>query len=271
MKIGILGCGVMGSAFAKQMVQHHDVHIFDRSKEAVTSLKIEAHACADLKEFCSHSEVIVLAIKPKDLENTANSLDPYLTKDHVLISILAGTDLDRLKQNFPKSQIVWLMPNLPLLSGEGMLGVVETKEMPDALKSTVSDALQGLGKMTFFPESLMNGFTALTGSCPAFIYVIIEAMVAAGISFGFSAKESYDYVLQTFKGSIKLLEESGLSPQELYYKISSPGGTTICGIHEMEKQKVRAGILETLKKTKEKADSMEKGGGCSCKECSCGK
>ena len=259
MKVGIIGCGIMGSALARTIVKHHELTLYDHKEchSEPLARDIGAKACFDLNTFSKGVEVVILATKPKQLVEIAEDLDPMLSRKTLLLSILAGTTLEALQASFSNPTLFRLMPNLPLVCGKGMIGIVEESSQSPEDKEKVRDVLQGLGKVSWLPESLINAFTALTGSNPAFIYLIIEAMVEAGVSIGVKASEAQELILGTIEGSLELLRSSQESLQSLRWKIASPGGTTIAGLNELEAQKVRHGVMRGIQCAYEKANEME--------------
>ncbi|NGX51115.1 MAG: Pyrroline-5-carboxylate reductase [Chlamydiae bacterium] len=259
MKIGIIGCGVMGGAMARTIAVHHELLLFDhkRSNSDPLGREIGAKVCSSFAELAKESEVVILAVKPIHVESVADDLDPLLDKETLLLSILGGTALKTLRELFSKPTIFRLMPNLPLLCGKGVIGVVDDEGDSDEDKARVLACLKGLGSVSWLKESLMNGFAALTGSNPAFIYLIIEAMVEAGITMGFKADQAQELLLETIEGSIALLRHSKSSLAELRWQIASPGGTTIAGLNELEAHKVRHGITRGIVRTYERAEEME--------------
>lgn len=259
MRVGIIGCGVMGSALARTIVKNHELILYDHKQNHSEPLarEIGAKACFDLNTFSVGIDVVILATKPKQLVEVAEDLDPLLSRKTLLLSILAGTALETLQASFSNPTLFRLMPNLPLVCGKGMIGIVEESSQSLEDRGKVQDVLQGLGKVSWLPESLINAFTALTGSNPAFIYLIIEAMIEAGVSIGVKASEAQELILDTIEGSLELLRSSQESLQNLRWKIASPGGTTIAGLNELEAHKVRHGVIRGIQCAYEKANEME--------------
>ncbi|QVL57066.1 MAG: pyrroline-5-carboxylate reductase [Simkaniaceae bacterium] len=249
MKVGIIGLGVMGTAMARIIKENHELALFSRSQDKLVSFakEVGGKTCKSLEELTDFSEVIVLAVKPKHLETVAEDLDPLMNKETLLLSILGGVSLEILRENFSNGTLFRVMPNLPLLSRKGMIGVADEATISQEIKNKVDELLKGMGTTTWIDEPQMNAFTALTGSNPAVIYLIIEAMVEAGISMGIKADVAQEFVLKTIEGSIDLLRMEGNTTQSLRYQICSPGGTTIAGIEELEKRGVRYGIMQGIK------------------------
>lgn len=258
MKVGIIGCGVMGGAIASRLSKCHEVFLQDH-KEAnakLLSSKTGARILLDLGELTHRVEIIILAVKPKDFKIVSEKIAPHLKKNHLVISILAGVPLETLQIHFPLTSVFRVMPNLPLICGHGMLGIADDPSVDALLKQKVEEILKELGTIFWLQEKLMNAFTALTSSNPAFIYLIVEAMVEAGVTLGFKADLSLEFVLETIEGSVALLRESELSPSELKMRVTSPGGATIAGLNELENQGVRSGITQGIKRCYERAEEM---------------
>lgn len=258
MKVGIIGCGSMGGAMARIISKHHTVILHDHKKSNAELLASEIGAAIqmDLTSLAEETDALILAIKPKDIGVISETIGPLLKKEQFLISILAGASLATLQKHFPSTQVFRVMPNLPLLCGQGMLGIAEEPSITPETKAKVEGILKGLGAISWLQEKLMNAFTALTSSNPAFIYLIIEAMTDAGVSLGFKSARSLEYVLQTIEGSVALLRHTGLSPDELKRRICSPGGATIAGLEKLESEGVRSGIVKGLKRCYERVEEM---------------
>lgn len=247
MKIAVIGCGVMGSAFAKQFAKKHEVSLFDcfLDKASLLAEEIGGQAYSSIEEVIQAAEVILLAIKPKDLSSFTFYADK-ISKGQFLFSILSGISVETLKKIFPSAKILRLMPNLALTCRQAVIGAVDDPQLTDEAKKIAEELLGELGLLFWLPESKIDGLTALAGSGPAFVYVFIESMIEAGIAMGLSAAESQELALQTIEGSVALLKASGKHPGELRWQISSPGGTTIAGLNEMEAAGVRSGVIRTL-------------------------
>lgn len=256
MQIAIIGCGVIGSAFAHHFAKKSSVIVCDKtlSKSSKLAQEIGGTATDKPAEAIQNAELVILAIKPKDLKDFARENSSLFKPSQILVSALAGTPVATLRDYFNKPQIIRCLPNLPMLSGEGVIGFVET----DVLKETINTLFHGLGLLIWLSEEKLEGLSALAGSGPAFIYVIIEAMIESGVLLGFTQKESKELVLKTMEGSIKLLKETAASPAELKLKVASPGGTTIAGLKVLEEEGVRGKLMRTYQATLQRALEMQK-------------
>jgi len=259
MKVGIVGCGVMGGAMARIIKGHEEVFLYTRHIENIKDLVKEQGVtlCTSIEEIGNSCDAVILAVKPKDLEEIAEELDPVLEKGALLLSILVGTPLSRLRSHFSNPKVFRLLPNIPLLCGMGLIGVADEEEVLAEDKRAVDQILKGLGTTVWLDEGLMNPFAALTGSSPAFIYLIIEAMIQAGITVGFKSAEAKELVLSTIEGSVAFLRHTGAEVSEARNAVSSPGGTTIAGLNEMERLNVRHGVISGVLQTLERGKEME--------------
>lgn len=258
MRVGIVGLGVMGTAMARVIKENHELALFSRNQESVSarSKEIGGKHCKSLEELTDFADIIILAVKPKHLETVAEELDPLMKNSTLLLSILGGVSLEALHDNFSNGILFRVMPNLPLLARKGMIGVADEINVPQEEKEKVNAVLKGMGSTIWIDEPHMNAFTAMTGSNPAVIYLIIEAMVEAGISMGIKPDLAEEFVLKTIEGSVDLLRMEGNSTQSLRYQICSPGGTTIAGIEALEKHGVRYGIMQGIKHINDAAEEV---------------
>ncbi len=260
MKIAVIGCGVMGSAFAKHFAKKHTVILCDRDKQGTEGLCRAIGASYEEKPEVAilGADVVLLAVKPKDLKAAALSMASAFTKEKILISILAGTPVATLKRHFPIATVVRAMPNLGLTCGSGVIGLVDEGGLGPEARKSVDSLMEGLGLTLWMSESKVEAITALSGSGIGFDFLLIEAMIDGGVNLGFTPQEAREIVLKTMEGAIAMLRESGKHPAELKLQVSSPGGTTIAGLNVMEETGVRSGIIQTLAACHEKALSMMK-------------
>lgn len=255
--IAIIGCGNMGSAIAKKLSPIHTIFLYDHHHKKSKHLAEAGFGIASqsIEESVRRATHVILAIKPQSLDSLAKQLEEVLTLEHTLISILAGTTFQQLKSLFQKALLIRMMPNTPLLCGEGMIAL-SSGEISHNRKNLLDQLLNSLGKLLWLPESKFDAFTALAGSGPAFIFALTESIIEAGIAMGFSAKEAQQITYQMIRGSAILMETSGKHPAELKWQVTSPAGTTITGLKTFEDHAVRSGIINTFLSTYEKTTKM---------------
>ncbi len=258
MRFSIIGCGAMGSALATRLCIKNELTLFDHNATKLRSLadNLGAKIASKLADALLGAEVVLLAIKPKDLEALAKEIQPQLSKDTLVISVLAGVKLEVLSRLFPKQRILRTMPNLAVSCQKGVVGVVETPDMSKSFRQEVEDLFEGMGLVVFLPENKVDALTSLTASAPAFILHLIEAMTEGGIYLGFPSGQSLDLVLQVFEGAIALVKESKKHPAALKWEIASPGGSTIEGLKVLEEQRVHFALIQALQASYLKATKM---------------
>lgn len=254
MQIAIIGCGTMGSSLAKQLAQKNQLFLYDRHIEKARALADKGcgHASQQVQEAVQTAHVILLAIKPQNLKEAAESIK--LRESQLLVSLLAGASLSILRRHFPSAQLVRMMPNLPLIHGQGVIGLSGSLEQKEQAELTQTFA--SLGKVIWLPEEKINALTSLTGSGPAFLCTLVEAMIDAGIAMGFNKTDSRDLVYQMLRGTLALLENSSSHPGELKWQIASPQGTTIAGLRKLEEHAMRGAMMNTFLAAYERAHAL---------------
>jgi len=173
-----------------------------------------------------------------------------------VVSILASVPIAKLKEAFPGKAVLRMMPNLAVRYGDGVVALAED---PDLLhmKHIIEENFSPLGLIKWIPEEKFDAITALTGSGPAFVFAMVQAMVEAGIAMGLSATEGYELVKQMMGGALTMLYESDDHPTELKWRVTSPGGVTIAGLRAFEERSVGSGIIETFLAAYEKSKNLE--------------
>jgi pyrroline-5-carboxylate reductase len=262
MQMAIIGCGNMGNALAQRLSKIHQLYFYDHQIEKAEKIEQEGYgkACRDIKEAIDHAKFVILAVKPQNVKEVGNLIGKALKKEHVLISLLAGTPIEILKEIFFNASIVRMMPNLALAYGEGVIGLSSGENMTKENKEDLTQAFELLGKIYWLPEDKINALTALTGSGPAFFFAMVEAMVDAGIAMGFTAGDARSLIYQMLQGSLTLLEKTSKHPGELKWQIASPQGTTIAGLKRLEELAVRGGIINTFLSAYDRANKISSKG-----------
>jgi len=245
MKIAILGCGVMGSAFALKLSEGHEVYLYDRNLEKANGLakKINGKAFENAQDMVKNADALFLAVKPKDLSASEKLIGPLLAKKW-LFSMLSGITTKRLQKGFPESKVVRIMPTLPMIYGKGVMGIIETPSHSKEDRVFINELLKNMGMLQWITEDKMDALTALTGSGPAFVLYLLEATMEAGVLLGFSPAESQKLSIETFKGALSLMESGNNSPKTWMSQITSAGGTTIAGLHALDDKGVKAGVAK---------------------------
>ncbi len=258
MKIAIIGCGVIGSALARHFADENQVLLVDHSYQKSLALAQELGGVAveTANEAIKKAEMVVLAFKPKDLAAFAEDVVSSFKHGSIVVSVLAGTSVAVLKQLFPSCVIVRIMPNLPMICGEGVIGFVQTPQMTPERKKMIGEVFEGLGLLHWITEDQLEMLSAIAGSGPAFNLVILQAMIDSAIKLGFTPQQAKEYVLQTTEGSIALLKSTGKSAEELINQVAPPGGTTRAGLKVLADKEVSQILQETYQATFNRAKTL---------------
>lgn len=253
MNVVIIGCGNMGSALARRLSSKCSLTLCNRSSEKGIKLAQELNVPFEpnMEKALLGADWVILAIKPKDL----STLKLSFKKNQVLFSVLSGAKISKLKQMFKEPQIVRMMPNTAVSIGKGIVGFAQEGDLEEKTKKEIEEVFTELGLLSWIPENKMEAFAAFAASSPAFIFLMMEAMLESGVLLGFSAKDSKEIVGAVFEGCAALLKKSS-HPADLKLQITSPGGTTIEGIYALEAGGVRAAIFEAMQATYQKGIQM---------------
>jgi pyrroline-5-carboxylate reductase len=232
----------MGSALARHLASRCELILCDKNLDKAKTLAQELHCRAlALAEAIGQAKVIILAIKPKDLHTFAKSVQ--LSKDHLLISILGATPLQTLQDLFPKAEVVRALPNLPIQCGKGVVGFAAENEKHRPFVETL---FQEIGTLFWLSEGQLEALSALAGSGPAFVLLLIEAMMDSGVFLGFKPKVALELALQVIEGTAALLRATSMHPAELKLQVASPGGTTIAGLKVLEESGIRGELMNAF-------------------------
>lgn len=258
--IGFVGGGAMAEAIIAGVLQAgllapERVYVADHKRERCAYLEdtYGVHACQDACEFAGKADFLVLAVKPQVAEAAMRQIEKAVRADAVIVSIVAGLSIAKLEAQFPAQAVVRVMPNTPVAVGEGMsavaLGTRATVEIGDAVEALFA----ACGKALVVLEKAIEGVTGLSGSGPGYAFVIIDALADAGVKVGLPRKTAITLAAQTLLGAAKMVLETGKHPAELRDMVTSPGGTTIAGIHAMERRAVRAALIEAVEASVEQS------------------
>lgn len=260
-RVGFIGTGNMGTPLIKGAVKSgaavpENIYIFDmdRSKAEAISKETGVRTAADNRELVRACDYIVLAVKPVYVKQVLEEIKDVFTMEKVLVSIAVGITSESLKAVLGEDRkVVRTMPNLPVLVGEGMTLVCFDKSLKNDEKAAVRSLFEGAGKVEELEERLMSEVTALTGSSPAYVFMMIEAMADGAVQSGIPRKVAYKLASQALLGSAKMVLETGLHPAELKDQVCSPAGTTIEAVQTLEKNGFRYSIMEAMKECTRKA------------------
>jgi pyrroline-5-carboxylate reductase len=254
-RIGFIGTGNMGASILRGILRSgltgpENIYIFDPDTAKMEALTNDTgvRACSGNVELVGMSDYVILAVKPAAVPQVLQEVKESFTDRKVLVSIAAGISIDMLAQHLGQSRkIVRTMPNLPLMAGEGMTVISFGEHTSEEEKETVKNLFRGSGQVEVLEERLMNEVIALTGSSPAYVFMMIEAMADGAVQQGIPRKTAYRLAAQSVLGSAKMVLETGLHPAELKDQVCSPGGTSIEAVKALEKCGLRHAVMSAMK------------------------
>jgi pyrroline-5-carboxylate reductase len=201
----------------------------------------------EIVEALSVARTVLLAVKPQDIDSLLAEMREHILPDHVIVSVAAGITTAQIEAALPAGvPVVRCMPNTPALVDEAMTAICAGVHAQDEHLAFAESLLTAVGKVVRVPESQLDAVTALSGSGPAYFFFLVEAMIDAGILLGLPRALSAELIVQTAVGSAVMLRDSGEHPVQLREAVTSPGGTTIAAIRELEVHGVRAALLAAI-------------------------
>lgn len=253
-KIGFLGGGQMAEALVKGIIR---ARLFTPGQIVVVD-PAEVRRQLLVKEFgvtvaedsscLTDCEVVILAVKPQVLPGLLKSNRPHFSKKQLVISIAAGISLGVLESSLEgcDCRVIRVMPNTPALISEGAAALCGGSRASETDLETAGSIFAAVGKSVILKEAEMDAVTGLSGSGPAYVFSFIEALIDGGVKVGLNRDVAEVLVLQTVLGSVKLAIETGRHPADLRAMVTSPGGTTIAGLHEMEKAGFQGILMDAV-------------------------
>ena len=204
---------------------------------------------------------LVLAVKPQDVDALLAELAPVVTPAQTVVSVAAGVPTARIEQALPEGvAVVRCMPNTPALVDQAMTAVSAGAHADEEHLAVAESLLAAVGRVVRVPESQLDAVTALSGSGPAYFYFLVEAMIDAGILLGLPRALAAELIVQTAVGAATMLRDSGEHPVQLREAVTSPGGTTIAAIRELENHGVRAALLAAIEAAAVRSRELGAGG-----------
>jgi len=260
--ISILGAGKMGEALLSGMLRAGvapsaviaAVRRPDRAEALRDSYGIEVTAAG---EAADKAETLVITVKPQDMSGLLEEIAPHVKADQLVISVAAGIPTRYIESRLgAEVAVVRVMSNTPVLVDEAMSVISAGRYATEQHLRRTEDLLRPVGKVLRIPESQQDAATALSGSGPAYVYFLVESMVDAGILLGMSRASALEMVKQAVFGAATMLRESGEHPVILREAVTSPGGTTISAIRELERHGVRAAFLAAIEAARDRGREL---------------
>jgi pyrroline-5-carboxylate reductase len=249
-----MGEALLSRLIAQQIYQPTEVLVSEPllERRSFLSHQYGVQAVAENRLVLEATEVLFLAIKPQIFQPVIASLadtPDALRIDHplLIISILAGVGLQRLEAAFPDSAVIRAMPNTPATVGAGITAISLGQQVTPEHHALAQRIFQTLGAVVDVPEHLMDAVTALSGSGPGYVAIVVEALTDGGVAVGLPRAIAAKLALQTVLGTAQLLDATDMHPAELKDRVTSPGGTTIAGIAQLEQAGLRAALIAAVR------------------------
>jgi len=262
--IGIIGAGNMASALAggliaSQIVRTDELAISDKIPANLSKWKsMGVFTTENNAEVIENSEIVIFAVKPNILPGVLAET-AEMKKDRIYISIAAGVTIEKMESILGAgARIIRAMPNTPAQVNCGMTVITPNKNISESELEMAKTILSGVGEVVVLEEKFINAATALHGSSPAYIYMLIDAMADCGVKYGIPKNISLKLAAKAVEGSAKMVLETGKHPQVLKDAVCSPGGTTIAAVLELEKNGFSSAVAQGIDACVKKAEDMSK-------------
>ena len=259
-KIGFIGGGNMAEAIIKGMLSSSTIsgsNIFvsepNKSRQTFLISEYKIKVMKDNLDLVKKTDVLIVAVKPQIIRQVLKDVAEHITAQKLVISVAAGVPISQIEKALSngkkkKPSIVRTMPNTPSVVQEGVTAITVGEGVGKSDLKISHEIFQSVGRTVEVPEDQIDAVTGLSGSGPAYIFMIIEALSDAGVKMGLSRNVANELTIQTVLGSALLVRETGISPGELKNRVTSPGGTTIAGLHALEKGSLRATLMNAVEK-----------------------
>ncbi len=266
-RIAVLGAGKIGEALIAGLLSSGwraagDIVATGRRPERLSELheRYGIRTTLSNPDAAAQASVVVLSVKPQDIDTLLTEVGGVLTAEQTVLSIAAAIPTARIERGLARPvPVVRAMPNTPSVVHEGMAGVCEGSHATEEHLALAEEVLSHLGAVVRVAEPYMDAVTAVSGSGPAYFALLSEAMIEAGILLGLSREVSTQLVVQTMLGTAKQLRDERVHPVELREMVTSPGGTTIAAIRELESAGVRAAFLNAIQAAMTRARELAAG------------
>ena len=246
---GAMGEAIIGSLIGKKLLNPTQICVSEPvpTRREYLNSTYGVTTETDNSQAVTGASVTVLAVKPQVLEPVMSDLNGNLSPAALVVSIMAGVQIDTLRIGLGHDKIVRSMPNTPAQVGKGMTVWTDTAAVTESDRAAAQSILEAMGEAIYAAEEhYLDMATGLSGSGPGFVYLLLEALIDAGVHIGFSRDQAQLMVLQTVEGSVELMRQSGLHPADLRNRVTSPAGTTAAGTLVLERAGVRSALIDAV-------------------------
>ncbi|MCW2757324.1 MAG: pyrroline-5-carboxylate reductase [Nocardioidaceae bacterium] len=262
MTVAILGVGVMGETLLSGLIRGgrpvSDLLVGEKRPERAEQLRTKyGVTVVSNVEAVRAADTVALVVKPQDMADVLAEISPALDAGTLVVSLAAGITTSFIEARVPDGvAVVRVMPNTPALVDEGMHAISPGTHCDDEHLATAEALLASTGKVLRVPENQQDAVTAISGSGPAYIFFVVEAMIEAGVHLGLPRTTATELVVQTVAGSGEMLRQTGEHPTVLRERVTSPGGTTAAAIRQLEDHKVRAAFMTAMEAARDRSRAL---------------
>lgn len=264
--IGFIGGGnmataIIGGILSSKLVAQDSIVVSDRYKDGLEQLhkKYGVEVTTDNQVVAAKSDILFLCVKPNIYAAVIEEIRNCTREKTLIVSIAPGLSISYLEELFQKAvKLIRSMPNTPALVGEGMSALCHNALIEEEELESIKDIFESFGETEIVSEYLMNTVVGVSGSSPAYIYILIEAMADAAVADGMPRKQAYKFAAQSVLGSAKMVMDTGIHPGELKDMVCSPGGATIEAVDVLERTGFRSSIISAQRACVEKSKQMGK-------------
>jgi pyrroline-5-carboxylate reductase len=261
-RLAILGAGVMGETLLSGLLRSgwtaDQIVATDRRVERQVELVARyGITMAENEQAVAEADTVILVVKPQDMADLLDEIREALKPDTLVVSLAAGVDTASIEARLADGvAVVRVMPNTPAQVDEGMAAISAGAHSDQEHLDRVTEILSATGKVVTVPERYQDAVTAISGSGPAYLFFVVEAMIEAGVHLGLPRDIATQLVVQTMLGSAKLLRETGEHPTVLRERVTSPGGTTAAAVRQLEDHKVRAAFIGAMEAARDRSREL---------------
>ena len=252
-RIGFIGGGAMceamiGGLLHKGLLKPEQITVNDVASSRLTLLQQQyaVKTTDSATKVAGESEILFLTVKPQVMATVLSNIGKVVPKKTIVVSIAAGIKIATMEKYLLGVPVIRVMPNTPVAVGEGMSAVARGTHANEKTAQLISEMFAAVGRSVVVEESMMDAVTGLSGSGPAFFFLMLDALSDAGVRVGFSRQNALLLSAQTMLGAAKMVLETGEHPGKLKDMVTSPGGTAITGVHMLETHSIRASLIEAV-------------------------
>lgn len=265
-RVGFVGVGNMGGAILKGLlssglVSANTIYVREHNEQKTAEVAKEfgVNGVSTVEQLATQTDILIVGVKPNVIKTVLKEIAPYLSEHTIIVSIAAGVTLEQLAMIVgAEKKIVRSMPNTPALVGAGISSLTPNLQVTEQELGWIKAIFSSFGTAEIVPEYLIHAVVGVSGSSPAYVFMLIEAMADAAVLGGMPRQQAYTFAAQAVLGSAKMVLETGMHPGHLKDMVCSPAGTTIEAVRTLEDKGFRSAVIEAMQRCMDKSITMSK-------------